>query len=162
MNTQAGGFVPALKDIDMHDNQIKHLVDRFLAWKLPANFSPDAGISFKAEFNENTDHPMKHEPSGTNLFTATQAEAMVRHMLEGLPSDAAPVAAGGLPQFGYTGPNPEKGFVGYVNIQRTDDGVRFTVRAEGENPAQAAYVVPTEQAVALLAAAAAAFVDQAA
>jgi hypothetical protein len=28
---------------------------------------------------------MKHEPSGTNLFDATQADAMVRHMLEGLP-----------------------------------------------------------------------------
>ncbi len=27
---------------------------------------------------------MKHEPSGTNLFDATQADAMVRHMIEGL------------------------------------------------------------------------------
>lgn len=69
----------------MTDAQIKHMVDRFLAWKLPDNFSPDAGISFKAEFNEGTAHPMRHQPSGTNLFDAIQAEAMVRHMVEGMP-----------------------------------------------------------------------------
>lgn len=71
----------------MTEDQIKHMVSRFLAWKLPENFSPDGGISFKREFNENTPHPMKAEPSGTNLLDATQAEAMVRHMLEGLPAD---------------------------------------------------------------------------
>jgi hypothetical protein len=68
----------------MTDEQIKHMVDRFLRWRLPENFSPDAGISFKAAFNEHTAHPMKHEPSGTNLFDATQAEAMVRFMVEGI------------------------------------------------------------------------------
>ena len=60
---------------------IKQAVDRFLGWKLPADFSPDAGISFKREFNEHTEYPMKHEPIGTNLFTATQATEMVRYML---------------------------------------------------------------------------------
>jgi hypothetical protein len=70
----------------MNEAQIKHMVDRFLCWKLPANFSPDAGISFKAAFNEHTTHPMKHEPVGTNLFDAEQAKAMVRHMVEGLPA----------------------------------------------------------------------------
>jgi len=69
----------------MTDDQIKHMVTRFLTWKLPENFNPDAGISFKAEFNENTPWPMRHEPSGTNLFSHPQAEAMVRHMLDGLP-----------------------------------------------------------------------------
>lgn len=68
----------------MTDTQIKYMVDRFLGWKLPENFSPDAGISFKAEFNEHMAHPMRHEPSGTNLFDATQATEMVRHMIEGL------------------------------------------------------------------------------
>lgn len=72
----------------MTNDQIKHMVDRFLSWKLPDNFNPDGGASFKAEFNENTPWPMRHEPSGTNLLDYTQAEAMVRHMLEGLP-DAA-------------------------------------------------------------------------
>lgn len=69
----------------MTEAQIKHMVDRFLAWKLPKNFSPDAGISFKADYNEGTAYPMKHEPVGTNLFDATQADAMVRYMLEDMP-----------------------------------------------------------------------------
>ena len=68
----------------MTEAQIKYMVNRFLSWKLPDNFNPDAGINFKAIFNEHTAHPMKHEPSGTNLFDATQADAMVRHMIEGL------------------------------------------------------------------------------
>lgn len=69
----------------MNEAQIKHMVDRFLGWKLPQDFKPDAGISFKATFNEHTAHPMKHQPSGTNLFDATQADAMVRYLIEGLP-----------------------------------------------------------------------------
>ena len=62
----------------MTDAQIKQMAERFLAWKLPTDFCPDAGISFKAEFNEHTDHPMRHEPLGTNLLTYTQALEMVR------------------------------------------------------------------------------------
>ena len=69
----------------MTDAQIKHMVDRFLCWRLPESFCPDGGISFTKTFNEHTAHPMKHEPVGTNLFDATQAQAMVRHMIEGLP-----------------------------------------------------------------------------
>lgn len=77
----------------MTDEQIKHMVNRFLSWKLPANFNPDAGISFKAEFNDSpgamaflgNNEPMRHQPIGTNLFDATQAEAMVRHMIEQMP-----------------------------------------------------------------------------
>jgi hypothetical protein len=69
----------------MTEDQIKHMVNRFLTWRLPENFNPDGGISFKRTFNEHTVHPMKHEPSGTNLFDATQAEAMVRHMIDGMP-----------------------------------------------------------------------------
>ena len=75
------------------EDQIKHMVDRFLSWRLPENFAPDGGIIFKAAFNEHTAHPMKHEPTGTNLFDATQADAMVRHMIEGIPSGAAPADA---------------------------------------------------------------------
>lgn len=72
----------------MIKEQIKHMVDRFLGWKLPENFNPDGGISFKKTFNEHTDHPMKHEPSGTNLLDAMQAEEMVRYMIEGMPEEA--------------------------------------------------------------------------
>jgi hypothetical protein len=69
----------------MLKEQIKHMVDRFLGWKLPEDFRPDAGISFKAAYNEHTAYQGKHEPSGTNLFDAKQADMMVRHMVEGLP-----------------------------------------------------------------------------
>jgi len=65
----------------MKDQEIKQIVSRFLAWKLPPDFSPDGGISFKADFNENTPHPMRHEPSGTNLLNYQQAEAMIRHIM---------------------------------------------------------------------------------
>lgn len=66
--------------------QIEHMVDRFLRWKLPENFRPDAGISFKPDFNENTPWPNKHKPSGTNLFDCNQATEMVKFMIEDLPA----------------------------------------------------------------------------
>lgn len=71
----------------MDETQIKHMVDRFLGWKLPRDtFNPDCGISFNNKpFNAHTPHPMLYEPSGTNLFDATQADAMVRYMLKDLP-----------------------------------------------------------------------------
>jgi hypothetical protein len=74
----------------MTEEQIKHMANRFLGWKLPENFHPDAGISFTPEYNVEYNAsqgkpPSRHEPIGTNLFNATQAEAMVRYMIEGLP-----------------------------------------------------------------------------
>lgn len=69
----------------MTEDQIKHMANRFLGWRLPENFNPDAGISFKKTFNDHMPQPMKNEPIGTNLFDAMQAEAMVRYMVEGLP-----------------------------------------------------------------------------
>lgn len=67
------------------DDLVKEMVNRFLYWKLPKDFAPDAGIIFKAEYNQDTPWPARHEPKGTNLFHAGQAEEMVRHML-GLPN----------------------------------------------------------------------------
>jgi hypothetical protein len=64
-----------------NDELIKKMVNRFLAWKLPANFAPDAGITFKADYNQDTPYPMRHEPIGTNLFTADQAKAMFEYLL---------------------------------------------------------------------------------
>jgi hypothetical protein len=85
-SAQADGFEAFQpRRMKMGDDQIKHMVSRFLCWKLPENFHPDAGISFKAEFNENTDHPMRHQPVGTNLLDAAQAEAMIRHLVSDLP-----------------------------------------------------------------------------
>ena len=60
---------------------IKKVVDKFLNWKLPKDFNPDAGISFKPGYNEHTDHPMRHEPVGTNLFDADQAKQMFEYVL---------------------------------------------------------------------------------
>jgi len=73
------------KGRSMTEDQIKHMVDRFLGWHLPENFNPDGGIIFKPMFNEHTSHPMRHDPSGTNLFDAEQATAMVRFMVDGMP-----------------------------------------------------------------------------
>ena len=73
----------------MRDDQIKHMVDRFLGWRLPENFNPDGGISFKKAINEDRPSwPQKNEPTGTNLFDATQAEEMIRYMIEGTPSES--------------------------------------------------------------------------
>lgn len=67
------------------EDQIKYMVTRFLGWRLPDNFAPDGGVSFKRFWNEGTPHQGRHEPSGTNLLDADQAAAMVRHMIDGMP-----------------------------------------------------------------------------
>jgi hypothetical protein len=69
----------------MTDTQVKHMVERFLGWRLPESFNPDGGISFKKTFNDHMPQPMKNEPTGTNLFDFDQATAMVLYMIEGLP-----------------------------------------------------------------------------
>jgi hypothetical protein len=66
----------------MSEDQIKHMVNRFLSWKLPANFNPDDGIKFEPISNPGSQYEYRHQPTGTNLFDATQAEAMIRYMLE--------------------------------------------------------------------------------
>lgn len=71
----------------MTDSQIKYMVDRFLMWRLPEHFTPDAGISFKPDYNVHTAYPAKHEPVGTNLFSAAQTEDMVRYLVDGMPTD---------------------------------------------------------------------------
>jgi hypothetical protein len=63
-----------------NENAVKQMVDRFLAWRLPKDFSPDDGISAK---RPNYAPEVEWAPTGTNLLTASQAEAMVRHMLAG-------------------------------------------------------------------------------
>lgn len=67
----------------MTEAQIKHMVDRFLGWHLPEDFRPDDRISFKRSEYQGKPYPM---PTGTNLFDADQAEAMVRFMAEDAPA----------------------------------------------------------------------------
>jgi hypothetical protein len=69
----------------MDDSQIKYMVHRFLGWKLPQNFNPDAGISYAP-----LSYADKCPPTGTNLLDATQTEAMIRYLVEGLPPPGKP------------------------------------------------------------------------
>ena len=52
------------------------MVDRFLGWKLPKDFAPDGGISFKES---------AWWPSGTNLLHAGQAKEMLEYVVGGAP-----------------------------------------------------------------------------
>lgn len=54
------------------------MVSRFLGWKLPEDFAPDAGISFDSEYGKRWGMP-----TGTNLLHAEQAKAMFMHCLKG-------------------------------------------------------------------------------
>ncbi len=56
---------------------IKQMVDNFLGWKLPKDFMPDQGVSFKPNGGHNT-HSW---PIGTNILTAEQAREMFEHCL---------------------------------------------------------------------------------
>lgn len=69
----------------MTEEQIKQMAERFLTWKLPVDFNPDAGIAFEPVANKGTAYEYRHQPSGTNLFSYTQALEMVRHMVAELP-----------------------------------------------------------------------------
>lgn len=60
----------------------KAMVDRFLGWKLPKDFGPDAGISFNpTKPYEGDEFGNSWWPVGTNLLTADQALAMFKHCL---------------------------------------------------------------------------------
>lgn len=70
----------------MTEEQIEHMANRFLNWKLPDNFNPDGGVSFEKIGSKGTPHEFKREPTGTNLWGWSDAVDMVRHMIDGLPS----------------------------------------------------------------------------
>ena len=67
----------------MNEDQIKHMVERFLGWELPKNFCPDGGVLFQPFGDYGTSHQFENKPTGTNLLDAVQATAMVRYMIEG-------------------------------------------------------------------------------
>lgn len=68
--------------IEPTQDQIKEMVDRFLCWKLPKDFSPDAGISFNpTKPYEGDEFGNSWWPIGTNLLYAGQAEEMIRFIL---------------------------------------------------------------------------------
>jgi hypothetical protein len=51
------------------------IVNRFLNWRLPDDFSPDCGVSFVKPSHQTS------WPVGTNLLTATQARQMLEYVL---------------------------------------------------------------------------------
>ena len=59
---------------------IKRMVDRFLEWELPAEFSPDCGITYTAKDDFYGNPPTR--PVGTNLFTAEQAAKMLESIAQ--------------------------------------------------------------------------------
>lgn len=60
-------------------DRISAMVDRFLGWKLPKTFGPDAGISFNpTDLQKSGVHPW---PIGTNLLDASQAREMIEHIV---------------------------------------------------------------------------------
>jgi hypothetical protein len=70
------------------DEQIKHMVNRFLCWRLPETFNPDCGIHFDADAAKKLNpRNARYEPTGTNLFDAAQTDAMVRHIIWDLPTN---------------------------------------------------------------------------
>lgn len=83
---------------------IDQMVERFLGWKLPKNFCPDAGISFKpTKPYEGDEFGNSWWPIGTNLLTADQAREMIAHMLAGVvpPEVAATEEEGDAYMHGY-------------------------------------------------------------
>lgn len=68
----------------MRDDQVQHMVQRFLGWRLPENFNPDGGVKFEREVNGGP-RPKAWWPNGTNVLDAQQAEAMIRYITEGMP-----------------------------------------------------------------------------
>lgn len=66
----------------MKKAQVDAMVNKFLAWKLPEHFHPDAGISFTPTKPYTGDeYGNSWWPVGTNLFTADQAREMILHIL---------------------------------------------------------------------------------
>lgn len=60
----------------------EEMVGRFLCWRLPDTFAPDAGIKFTRPEPDARGY-MPSWPVGTNLFTAEEARAMLEHVLGG-------------------------------------------------------------------------------
>lgn len=60
------------------------MVNRFLIWPLPKTFAPDNGIKFTPP-PERAPGYSAWWPIGTNLLTATEARAMLEHVLKSEP-----------------------------------------------------------------------------
>lgn len=84
------GHIQRLKDlitnaptVQREGFNVDEMVNRFLGWKLPKDFTPDCGI----EFDRNKYANNEFNPIGTNLFTAPQAKAMIEYMISAAPKE---------------------------------------------------------------------------
>lgn len=68
---------------------VAEMVNRFLGWKLPQDFYPDAGIAFDANLHDRWGGYPKSWPVGTNLLNANQAKAMIEYLLAAAPTHEA-------------------------------------------------------------------------
>jgi len=84
----------AAYSIPLYAIDIDAMVSRFLSWTLPKDFAPDGRVKFDRVFLvfdgfdgakpiDISDAPDHYWPTGTNLFTAEQAKAMIEHILVG-------------------------------------------------------------------------------
>lgn len=108
------------------------MVNRFLSWRIPDSFGPDCYVTFdrdRAKANNMW-------PVGTNIFTADEAKAMLKHVLTGLV--VLPV-------------EPTPAMVNAVCKLKLDRLMRFRDSKEDTNPGIANGV--REEYAALLAAA---------
>lgn len=69
-----------IRVINVDEDGFEKMINRFLTWKLPKDFSPDCGIQFTPPAKDAPDH---FGPVGTNLFTAEQAKQMLFYALYG-------------------------------------------------------------------------------
>lgn len=66
-----------LLEVQQRPQRIMKMINRFLTWHLPPGFDPDCYVSFdRVKALTNSGWPM-----GTNLLNASQARAMIEHML---------------------------------------------------------------------------------
>lgn len=85
-NVGVAGAQPTSGMAHLTDDQIKHIVNRFLGWRVPSSFNPDAGIVYTPKRQL---PGIDRRPRGTNLLDAAQAEAMVRYIVDGMPAALA-------------------------------------------------------------------------
>jgi hypothetical protein len=79
---------PASPEPGEPTRNVKEMVNRFLGWKLPKTFAPDAGISFKpTKPYDGDEYGNSWWPVGTNLFNAEEAKAMFEYCTAGAQPD---------------------------------------------------------------------------
>lgn len=86
-------YLDRMECAEQKEAQIKHMVDRFLAWPLPKSVCSDGCV-----INANCKFPR----SGTNLLTAEEARQMIEHLLAPTAAENTERRLQKLRQFGFS------------------------------------------------------------